>query len=107
MQSNNNTNNTNNINNMQLTCNPVPVYFKEAFTINTKTYLVYPDWTLNQFRDAMKPIIAIDFGFDAFDLVQTGQPSSENGEPLQESNDIKLKDLWTSELTIAFYIRHQ
>jgi hypothetical protein len=53
----------------------------------------------------MKPIIAIDFGFDAFDLVQTGQPSSENGEPMAQSNEIKLKDLWTSELTIAFYIR--
>jgi hypothetical protein len=92
--------------NNYLTIPPVYVYFKEAFTNNRKTYLVYPDWTLNQFRDAMKPIIAIDFGFDAFDLVQTGQPSSENGEPLQQSNDIKLKDLWTSELLmISFYIR--
>jgi len=102
MQSNNN---TNNINNMQLTCNPVPVYFKEAFTINTKTYLVYPDWTLNQFRDSMKPLIAIDFGFDAFDLVPTGQLSAENGSPLPQSNEILLKNLWTPELKIAFYIR--
>jgi hypothetical protein len=53
----------------------------------------------------MKPIIAIDFGFDAFDLVQTGQPEGENGEPMPQSNEIKLKDLWTSELMIIFYIR--
>ena len=98
MQSNNNNNNA-------ISRDPVPIYFKEAWTENTKMYLVYPDWTLNQFRDAMKPIIAIDFGFDAFDLVQTGQPSSENGEPIAQSNDIKLKDLYTSELMIAFYIR--
>jgi hypothetical protein len=84
---------------------PVYVYFKEAWTTNRKNYLVYPDWTLNQFRDAMKPLIAIDFGFDAFELVQTGQSSSENSEAIPQSNDIKLKDLWTSELTIAFYIR--
>jgi len=94
-------------NNNYLTIPPVYVYFKEAFTTNKKTYLVYPDWTLNQFRDAMKPLIAIDFGFDAFDLVQTGQPRSENGEPMAQSNDIKLKDLWTSELMISFYIRRQ
>ena len=98
-------NNTNN-NNTYLTIPPAYVYFKEAFTTNRKTYLVYPDWTLNQFRNAMKPLIAIDFGLDAFDLVQTGQPSSENGEPMPQSNEIKLKDLWTSELLmIAFYIR--
>ena len=29
-----------------------------------KTYLVYPDWTLNQFRDALKPLVAIDFTMD-------------------------------------------
>jgi len=101
MQSNNNNNNN------YLTIPPVYVYFKEAWTTNIKSYLVYPDWTLNQFRDAMKPIIAIDFGFDAFDLVQVGQPSGENGDPIPQSNDIKLKDLRTSELIISFYIRQQ
>jgi hypothetical protein len=94
-------------NNNYLTIPPVYVYFKEAWTTNTKSYLVYPDWTLNQFRDAIKPIIAIDFGFDAFDLVRVGQPSGENGDPIPQSNEIFLKDLWTSELTISFYIRRQ
>ena len=98
MQSNNN-------NNTYLTIPPVYVYFKEAWTINRKTYLVYPDWTLNQFRDALKPLVAIDFGFDAFEFVQVGQSEGENGSPLLQSKEIKLKDLWTSELMIAFYIR--
>lgn len=99
MQSNNN-------NNMS-TFKPVSVCFKEAWTENTKTYQVYPDWTLNQFRDALKPLITIDFITDAFDLVPIGQASSENGSPLPQSNEIMLKDLWTPELNIAFYIRRQ
>ena len=94
-------------NNIQNTMNPIPVYFKEAWTTNTKTYLVYPDWTLNQFRDAFKPLVAIDFHMepDAFEFVLVGQPGSENGDPCPQSNEIKLKELWTSELMIAFYIR--
>jgi len=90
------------------TLKPVPVYFKEAFTTNTKTYLVYPDWSLSQFYSAIRPLIAIDFATDTDDfvLVPVGQPNSENGEPLDnQSNDILLKDLWTPELNIAFYIR--
>ena len=102
MQSNNNNNNNNTI-----TIPPVYVYFKEAFTNNRKYYLVYPDWTLNQFRDAMKRLVAIDFGFDAFEFVLVGQPEGENGEPIPQSNEIFLKDLWSSELTISFYIRRQ
>ncbi len=97
----------NNNNNMQNTMNPVPVYFKEAWTTNTKIYLLYPDWTLNQFRDALKPLIAIDFNMepDEFDLIHVGQAGSENGDPCPHSNDIKLKDLWTPQLNIGFYIR--
>ena len=94
-------------NNTYLTIPPVYVYFKEAWTTNRKTYLIYLDWTLNQFRDALKPLVAIDFGLepDAFDFVQVGQPNGELGNVLPESNEIKLKDLWTQELMISFYIR--
>jgi hypothetical protein len=91
--------------NQRQTYAPVSVYFKEAFTTNTKNYTVYPDWTLNQFRDAMKPLITIDFGIDAFNLVLVGQPGDENGDPMPHSNEIFLKDLWKPDLNIAFYIR--
>jgi hypothetical protein len=47
----------NNNNNTYLTIPPAYVYFKEAWTTNRKTYLIYPDWTLNQFRDALKPLV--------------------------------------------------
>ena len=94
-------------NNNYLTIPPVYVYFKEAWTTNKKTYLIYLDWTLNQFRDALKPLVAIDFNMeqDAFEFVLVGQPQGELGSSLPESNDIKMKDLWTQELMIAFYIR--
>ena len=97
-----------NNNNTYLTIPPVYVYFKEAWTTNRKTYLIYLDWTLNQFRDALKPLVAIDFNMDpdAFEFVLVGQSGEENGNVLPQSNDIKMKDLWTSELLmITFYIR--
>ena len=94
-------------NNNYLTIPPVYVYFKEASTTNKKTYLIYLDWTLNQFRDALKPLVAIDFNMepDAFEFVLVGQPQGELGTSLPQSNDIKMKDLWTQELMISFYIR--
>jgi hypothetical protein len=94
-------------NNNYLTIPPVYVYFKEASTTNKKTYLIYLDWTLNQFRDALKPLVAIDFNMepDAFEFVLVGQPQGELGSSLPQSNDIKMKDLWTQELMISFYIR--
>ena len=55
----------------------------------------------------MKPLVAIDFNMepDAFEFVLVGQPEGENGSLLPQSNDIKMKDLWTQELMISFYIR--
>lgn len=96
-------------NNTQRTLEPIPIYFKKAWSTNTKTYLVYPDWTLNQFRDALKPLIAIDFNLnldnESFELVHMGQLEGENGNTFPQSNEIKLKDLWSSQLNIGFYIR--
>jgi hypothetical protein len=84
---------------------PVPIYFKEALTNNTKIYLVYPDWTFEQFINALSPMIAIDFGFNAFDLVLVGQEGDENGAVLQPLIDMKIVDLLSQTINIAFYIR--
>jgi len=86
---------------------PVPVYFKEILTTNTQIYYVYPDWTLAQFKAALKPLISIDFEIesDAFVLVLMGQPDGENGDPIPQLDGIKLADLWEPELNIGFYIR--
>jgi hypothetical protein len=96
-------------NNQQQTHAPVSVYFKEAFTTNTKNYIVYPDWTLNQFEAALRPLIAIDFDIelDDFFLVLVGQPDCEDGVPMLMSDDLLLLDLGTPELNIAFYIRRR
>lgn len=85
---------------------PVPIYFKEVLTTNTKIYYVYPDWTLAQFEAALKPLISIDFEIEgAFVLVLMGQPGGENGDPIPQLDGIKLADLWEPELNIGFYIR--
>jgi hypothetical protein len=93
--------------NEQTILKPVNIYFKEAWTSNAASYCVYPDWTLNQFIDALKPLIAIDFDMaaDSFKIVEAGQPAGENGLPIDQSNDIKIKDLWGSDLNVSFYIR--
>lgn len=91
------------------TVSPVNAYFKEAWTENTNMYKIYPDWTLNQFRDTLKPVISQDFNLppDAFDIVDAGQNLGENGQALAQSNDIKLRDVFNfnSKCNIAFYIR--
>ena len=86
---------------------PVLVYFKEAWTENSVEYLVYPSWTLNQFRDTLKPLIAMDFNLEpgSFDIVNAGQQLSENGQPIGQSNEIKLHHLWGQHLEVSFYIR--
>lgn len=86
---------------------PVPIYFKEVLTTNTKIYYVYPDWTLAQFEAALKPLISIDFEIEsgAFVLVLMGQSSGENGDEIPRLDGIKLADLWEPELNIGFYIR--
>ena len=95
--------------NQRQTYAPISVYFKEAYTANTKHYLVYPDWTLYQFETALKPLITIDFAIesDTFVLVLMGQPCGENGDPIPQLDGIKLADLWEPELNIGFYIRRQ
>jgi len=84
---------------------PIHIYFKEALTDNTKIYLVYPDWSFNQFINALDPIITIDFGFNDFDLVLVGQEGDENGAKLQPLIDMKIVDLLSQTINIAFYIR--
>lgn len=95
----------NNTNNNARSRDPVPIYFKEAFTNNTKIYLVYPDWSFNQFINALAPMITIDFGFNSFDLVLVGQERDENGDVLRPLIDMKIVDLLSQTINIGFYIR--
>lgn len=91
----------------QCIMNPVSVYFKEAWTEKNKKYMVYPNWTLNQFRNVITPLISIDFNIEvgAFELVLVGQDKGENGAPIGLSDQIQLYQLWGETLEIYFYIR--
>ena len=107
MQSNNNTDNFILQNMQHRSFKPVAVYFKETFTTNTKLYQIYPDWTINQFINAISPIISIDFGIepDDFELLDMGQDTCENGAALRQTDSILLRNIWTPELNVSFYIR--
>lgn len=89
------------------TFQPVPVYFKKVFTEQSKTYLVYPDWTITQFQAAIRPLISIDFNIESenIELVETGQDDSENASAIQIINDTKMYEVWTSALNVSFYVR--
>jgi len=86
---------------------PVYVYFKEAWTENNIKYLVYPNWTLTQFRNSISPLISIDFNIDigAFEIVLVGQEKGESGDPIGVSDQIQLYQLWGKTLEVCFYIR--
>ena len=95
-------------NNMQQqSFKPVSVYFKEAFTSNTKMYQIYPDWTLNLFIYSVTPLISVDFGLElnAFELLDMGQELAEHGAALRPTDSILLRNMWTPELNVCFYIR--
>ena len=109
MQSQNNTNTNISQNMQQHSFKPVAVYFKEVYTTNTKMYQIYPDWTLKTFINAISPIICIDFNMelDKFDIIEMGQEEEEGAFGLGEF-DMILREFWTPELNVSFYIRrHQ
>ena len=95
------------MNQVRQSMKPVSVYFKEAWTENNKKYMVYPNWTLTQFKNAITPLISMDFNMDVgnFDLVLVGQDKGENGDPIGLSDQIQLYQLWGNTLEICFYVR--
>lgn len=84
-----------------------PVYFKEAWTENSKIYQLNPEWSLCYMMDIMQQQLTIDFNLgDAdFVLVLAGQNAGENAEPIYRTNDISLQDILGRDLNGAFYIR--
>ena len=88
---------------------PVSVYFKKVMTLETKTYLVYPDWTISHFHLAIRPLIMIDFETsEDFELVETGQEEGEYGLATDLVSDIQLHEIYEirgSTLCVGFYIR--
>ena len=94
----------------RITLKPVLIYFKAIDTGNTTTYLVYPDWNINQFINAIQPLISIDFNVDeeSFELIPAGQDDQENGLSIHQYSpdfNTKLSELFDKILQVSFYIR--
>ena len=88
----------------------ISVYFKQAWTCNTKYYSVCPTWTFGKVVTELTPIIASDFNMDPrqIQLVPFGQPKAEHGDPVDiygTYTATQLRELWSSNLEMGFYIR--
>ena len=88
----------------------ISVYFKEAWTCNTKYYSVYPSWTFGQLVTELFSIIASDFNIEPrqLEFVPFGQPKAEHGDPVDiygTYTAVQLRELWSSNLEMGFYIR--
>jgi hypothetical protein len=77
----------------------------QIFTINTKIYLINPDWTMKQLSDFIAPYIISDFGLDEFELVNIGQDEAEYAQHIYISTTNKISDLYPGENDIYCYVR--
>lgn len=93
-----------------LSLRSLPVIFKEVWTTNTRELHVNPYWSITQFVQTVRPILAREFECADFDIVETGQDApgipAEAGRPLQLSN-VSLINKWGRELRVGFYIRRR
>jgi hypothetical protein len=85
--------------------NPVRLHLKKIFTINTKIYLINPDWTMKQLSDFIAPYIISDFGLDEFELVNIGQDEAEYAKHIYISITNKISDLYPGENDIYCFFR--
>jgi hypothetical protein len=87
-----------------------PVTFKEVWTTNTRELYVNPYWSITQFVQTVRPILAREFECADFDIVETGQDApgipAEAGRALELSN-ISLINKWGKDLRVGFYIRRR
>jgi len=92
---------------MEATLQTFPVYFKQAWTTNTHIIPVYPELTITEFIETVKPLLSIHFSIeiDNLELIEAGSIGSETAEPLVESNK-KMREVWGNNLNNAsFYVR--
>jgi hypothetical protein len=87
---------------------PVEVYFKLARTTQTRMYMLYPNWTISDFKNIIKSRIYQDFNVMQHELVETGQympgVDSEDMPALQTTHET-LVSKYGPRLEISFYIR--
>jgi hypothetical protein len=88
----------------------ISIYFKEAWTNNTKYYKVYTGWSFGHLMNALGQLISDDFRInpELLQLVPFGQDSAENGDPIDiygQFTATQLREYWNQESEMGFYIR--
>lgn len=92
------------------------LYFKLAYTCQTKTYRINTNWTIKEFLDYVRLRTRRDFDFndnDIIDIVEAGHPDNCNGNDAElapaiddstdDNNNITVKAKFTNQT--AFYVR--
>ena len=82
----------------------ISIYFKEAWTDNTKYYLINPIWNQEQLYTYLKPFILTNFNISDFEIVEMGQILMENA-PSINLGDTLLEQKYGNPLQVSFYIR--
>ena len=82
----------------------ISTYFKEAWTSNTKYYLINPIWNQEQLYDYLKPLILSHFNIANFEIIEMGQALDENA-PSINLGDTLLEQIYGTNLQVSFYIR--
>ena len=81
------------------------IYFKLAWTTETKYYRVNKYWTMRRFWDTVSPLIERDFRIEQgrFELVEMG--ASENAEAIVIEETETLESMYGPNVNVSFYIR--
>ena len=94
--------------------NAYKLYFKLAYTCETKTYAFNPSITVRKFINVTKRNVRSDFAVrqnEDVEIVETGQYDNVNGKdaekaPALEPNDLTLEEMFGNRQTApSFYIR--
>jgi len=81
------------------------IYFKLAWTTETKHYRVNKYWTMRRFWNIVSPLIERDFRIEQgqFELVEMGE--SENADALVLIEEETLESMYGPNVNVSFYIR--
>ena len=82
----------------------ISIYFKEAWTSNTKYYLINPIWNQEQLYAYLKPFILSHFNIANFEIIEMGENLAENAPPINIGN-VLLGQKYGAGLEVSFYIR--
>lgn len=102
---------------MESECEVYNLYFKLAYTCQTKMYRINTSWTIKEFLDYVRIRTRRDFDFndnDIIDIVEAGYPDNCNGRDAElapaiedpttdHDNNFTVKYKFTNQT--AFYVR--